>query len=79
MQTFATATCSAGESRLDLIHKVYQAETQLALDRAMEKDVTRMKGRGYTLVRRTPKIGRNEPCPCGSGKKFKKCHLQLAA
>jgi uncharacterized protein YecA (UPF0149 family) len=21
----------------------------------------------------TPKIGRNEPCPCGSGKKFKKC------
>lgn len=23
---------------------------------------------------RAPKIGRNEPCPCGSGKKFKKCH-----
>jgi preprotein translocase subunit SecA len=22
----------------------------------------------------TPKIGRNDPCPCGSGKKFKKCH-----
>ncbi|MFX8778298.1 SEC-C metal-binding domain-containing protein [Acinetobacter baumannii] len=21
------------------------------------------------------KIGRNEKCPCGSGKKFKKCHL----
>ena len=21
------------------------------------------------------KIGRNEPCPCGSGKKFKKCHM----
>jgi len=31
-------------------------------------------------IRRTaPKVGRNEPCPCGSGKKFKKCcgsHLQ---
>ncbi len=26
-----------------------------------------------TVVRETPKIGRNEPCPCGSGKKFKKC------
>ena len=25
-------------------------------------------------VRETPKIGRNEPCPCGSGKKFKRCH-----
>ena len=23
------------------------------------------------------KIGRNEPCPCGSGKKFKHCHGQL--
>jgi uncharacterized protein YecA (UPF0149 family) len=21
-----------------------------------------------------PKMGRNDPCPCGSGKKFKKCH-----
>lgn len=25
-------------------------------------------------VRFNPKVGRNEPCPCGSGKKFKKCH-----
>ena len=22
------------------------------------------------------RVGRNEPCPCGSGKKFKKCHLK---
>jgi len=28
---------------------------------------------GGTYVRSTPKIGRNSPCPCGSGKKFKKC------
>ncbi|MFK0571949.1 SEC-C metal-binding domain-containing protein [Endozoicomonas sp.] len=26
-----------------------------------------------TLIRETPKTGRNDPCPCGSGKKFKKC------
>jgi len=26
-----------------------------------------------TATRRRPKIGRNEPCPCGSGKKYKKC------
>jgi SEC-C motif-containing protein len=25
------------------------------------------------LRRETPKVGRNEPCPCGSGKKYKKC------
>ena len=23
---------------------------------------------------RQPKVGRNDPCPCGSGKKYKKCH-----
>jgi uncharacterized protein YchJ len=26
------------------------------------------------IRRTTPKIGRNDPCHCGSGKKFKKCH-----
>jgi preprotein translocase subunit SecA len=25
-----------------------------------------------------PRVGRNEPCPCGSGKKFKQCHGKLA-
>ena len=25
------------------------------------------------IVEHAPKIGRNEPCPCGSGKKYKKC------
>jgi preprotein translocase subunit SecA len=26
------------------------------------------------VVRDTPRVGRNDPCPCGSGKKYKKCH-----
>ena len=29
--------------------------------------------RGQTVRREAPKVGRNDPCPCGSGKKFKKC------
>jgi preprotein translocase subunit SecA len=29
-----------------------------------------------TVVRQDPKIGRNDPCPCGSGKKYKNCHGQ---
>jgi preprotein translocase subunit SecA len=28
----------------------------------------------HTVRRETPKVGRNDPCPCGSGKKYKKCH-----
>ena len=30
------------------------------------------------IVREGAKIGRNDPCPCGSGKKYKHCHGQLA-
>ena len=30
-----------------------------------------------TPVRTEPKVGRNEPCPCGSGKKYKHCHGQI--
>jgi preprotein translocase subunit SecA len=26
------------------------------------------------VKREEPKVGRNDPCPCGSGKKYKKCH-----
>lgn len=29
--------------------------------------------KGETIRRETPKVGRNEPCSCGSGKKYKKC------
>ncbi len=28
---------------------------------------------GFTVRRPAPKVGRNDPCPCGSGKKYKKC------
>ena len=32
-----------------------------------------LRGRPATVRRETPKTGRNDPCPCGSGKKFKNC------
>jgi preprotein translocase subunit SecA len=31
-----------------------------------------------TVAPTMPPVGRNEPCPCGSGKKFKFCHGKLA-
>ena len=31
-----------------------------------------------TQVAEVPKVGRNDPCPCGSGKKYKQCHGKLA-
>jgi preprotein translocase subunit SecA len=32
-----------------------------------------------TVVRKGEKVGRNDPCPCGSGKKYKKCHGRVGA
>ncbi|HIO96413.1 MAG TPA: YecA family protein [Leucothrix sp.] len=34
-----------------------------------------IKSSVQTIIRKEPKISRNSPCPCGSGKKFKKCCL----
>jgi preprotein translocase subunit SecA len=34
----------------------------------------RPQGSSVTVVRSQPKVGRNDPCPCGSGKKYKHCH-----
>jgi len=61
----------------------YQHASAGALaDEAQEADVAvaeRPAGRPgpAPFVRNQPKVGRNEPCPCGSGKKFKQCHGQL--
>ncbi|MDH5798592.1 MAG: SEC-C metal-binding domain-containing protein, partial [Paracoccaceae bacterium] len=30
------------------------------------------------IVRAGQKVGRNDPCPCGSGRKFKQCHGKLS-
>jgi preprotein translocase subunit SecA len=43
-----------------------QAEMRMVGAGTMEKP--------QQVIRRSEKIGRNDPCPCGSGKKYKKCH-----
>ncbi len=47
---------------------------QLQAQSAGYQAVKRGKGKGVELRRDTPKVGRNDPCPCGSGKKYKVCH-----
>ncbi|MBQ1198155.1 MAG: preprotein translocase subunit SecA [Spirochaetaceae bacterium] len=34
---------------------------------------SKSRGENVTVVRTSPKVGRNDPCPCGSGKKYKQC------
>lgn len=43
---------------------------------AREAEVERLRQRALPFRRATPKVGRNELFPCGSGKKFKKCCAQ---
>ncbi|HEX2164854.1 MAG TPA: SEC-C metal-binding domain-containing protein [Thermoanaerobaculia bacterium] len=43
--------------------------------RSLNKVVWPSAGSG-PATRNVPKIGRNEACPCGSGKKYKDCHQQ---
>ncbi len=50
--------------------EVYKLQAQ----QAGYQQVARKKGRGAELRRDAPKVGRNDLCPCGSGKKYKKCH-----
>ena len=49
---------------------------QEQMDQAGYQMVQRDKGKGVELRRDMPKVGRNDPCPCGSGKKYKHCHLR---
>ena len=42
--------------------------------RALRRPTPQAPKPGTPLQRVGPKVGRNEPCPCGSGKKYKKCH-----
>jgi hypothetical protein len=47
-----------------------------AFAKAERKEAHGGDGDVQTVRREGPKVGRNDACPCGSGKKFKKCHGQ---
>ncbi len=48
-------------------------------DRALgTPDEAAPAGARQPIQRQQPKVGRNDPCPCGSGKKYKHCHGKLA-
>jgi uncharacterized protein YecA (UPF0149 family) len=54
--------------------RVYWTDGEAALFGAQQADGQPVVGQ----PRRASKVGRNEPCPCGSGKKYKRCCGALA-
>jgi preprotein translocase subunit SecA len=55
----------------DYLYGLPQWETILGEERM--KQIADEYRRSRTVRRETPKIGRNDPCPCGSGRKYKHC------
>jgi preprotein translocase subunit SecA len=56
----------------DIVHTIYHV--RIAKEPAPRPQVLPQEQKGKAPVRVGKKIGRNDPCPCGSGKKYKKCH-----
>ena len=65
--------------REDTVRRVYQTKVQVTPERVQTAKPTeaRLAGdepRQPRKVKPSQKVGRNDPCPCGSGKKYKNCH-----
>jgi preprotein translocase subunit SecA len=52
--------------------------TQLGIKATTPKNAPGGKTSPALGAQNEPKVGRNDPCPCGSGKKYKKCHGRVA-
>lgn len=62
-----------GHQRMEERHSSHGSFAQNSQSEPVHRGVSE-DGSVVTVKRATPKVGRNEPCPCGSGKKYKNCH-----
>lgn len=58
-------------AKADWLYELPQWESILTEEK--RKELYKSQKSSTTVVNESRKIGRNEPCPCGSGKKYKKC------
>ena len=62
------------QSEIDAIHQEQEAALEAQLRAHQEAQAVQQMAEEKKVIRATIKVGRNDPCPCGSGKKFKSCH-----
>jgi preprotein translocase subunit SecA len=75
--------------RFEIVHTIFQLNVerfnQHDLEKKREAELAELNmiagssqedGGGKPVVRQEEKVGRNDPCPCGSGKKYKKCCMK---
>ncbi|MGB5326963.1 MAG: preprotein translocase subunit SecA [Gammaproteobacteria bacterium] len=69
-----------GEEQIEALEQSHQPDQSIKMEHANAQnplDAEQSGDEHQPFVRKDPKIGRNEPCWCGSGKKFKQCHGKL--
>jgi preprotein translocase subunit SecA len=78
MEAVPTAVSADGAAPRRIKTSLDDVEDQFQRRKARELEQARRAGAGQAeavqQVVRGEKVGRNDPCPCGSGKKYKKCH-----
>ena len=79
-QMFEMALSRVREEAVKILFMVQVTQEEEALPKRREQQISLGRGdsggeraKPKTVKRKGAKVGRNEPCPCGSGKKFKKC------
>ncbi|AEF54506.1 preprotein translocase subunit SecA [Marinomonas posidonica] len=70
---------SADEAeKIELARKEQEAKMQMNMvHNSVDSLADSAEGGATNSAQNVPKVGRNEPCPCGSGKKYKQCHGKL--
>ena len=63
--------------RAEAAQKMNFQHSQLEGSGDQSEDGSSPQNKAETFVREERKVGRNEPCPCGSGKKYKQCHGRI--
>ncbi len=66
---------TSGESARSVYNIAQTRHDQMQMDYSQANDAQAGQPPpvAKTIRKKTPKVGRNDPCPCGSGKKYKKC------
>ena len=65
------------QAEIEELQRRHQEELERQLEahkKAQEMAEAAKEAQAQPIQRSTNKVGRNDPCPCGSGKKFKQCH-----
>jgi preprotein translocase subunit SecA len=64
----------APSTTIDALEREFHKKKQRELEQARSVSSASADTNGAAPRRTGEKVGRNDPCPCGSGKKYKKCH-----